>query len=123
MRWANKQPMTDSSKSNIEPVEIIADENVPNFRRPLLTPEQMGKIIDALNVKEAKMDCARCGFENLTLAPGLAYLPLYEPNSPAKLGGTVIPAAVAVCQRCGAVSHHALGMLGFMDSDGRVSGL
>jgi hypothetical protein len=90
----------------------------------LLTKEQGDKIIERLNAKEAKGPCPRCANTQFTLMPGTTLVTLQAPGAGGLvIGGPAIPCVITVCARCGFLSTHALGTLGFLSEKGEVTGL
>lgn len=76
---------------------------------------QKGKIIKALQDKGAVLPCPRCGNQNFTLIDGYFNQPIQKQLSNSLvIGGPSIPSVGVVCNKCGFISHHAVGVLGLM---------
>lgn len=84
---------------------------------PKLTDEQKGKILKALSDRGVTRPCARCGNPQFSLIDTLSAIPLGDGKS-IIIGGQVVPSAVVACTKCGAVSFHALGVLGLFEEFG-----
>jgi hypothetical protein len=79
-----------------------------------MSPEQKQKIADALNLRKANHPCPRCGNNNFTLLDGYFSQPIQQDLKGIVLGGPSIPSAVVVCNQCGYMSQHALGVLNLL---------
>ncbi|HLX26508.1 MAG TPA: hypothetical protein VKR05_05900 [Candidatus Cybelea sp.] len=89
----------------------------------LLTDQQISKIIAVLNERGVGgTACPRCGNSGFNFEPGLAQIVLHPSSSSAPFGGPTLPCAVTSCTKCGFISMHAIGALGFL-SDGEITGL
>lgn len=74
------------------------------------------KIIQALEQKNANKPCHRCGNESFALSDQFSNIILSDSVGGALvLGGPIIPTAIVVCNKCGAVTFHALGTLGLLE--------
>ena len=74
------------------------------------------EIIEKLEERGASMPCARCGNEAFSLV-ATTTLSIQDDLSELKLGGVTVPCAIIACNRCGSISLHALGALGFLAGD------
>ena len=79
-----------------------------------MTPENKQEIINTLQSKGAIMPCPRCANNNFTLLDGYFNQPIQQELSGMIIGGPAVPSAVIVCNKCGYMSQHALGVLGLL---------
>lgn len=83
---------------------------------PLLQPERLQAIVDALNTRGADLDCPRCKNENFQIA-GETAVPLnWTPHNQEPT--PYIQVVIVVCSKCGYLAHHALGSLGLLPGTG-----
>lgn len=77
--------------------------------------ENRKKIIQALSEKKANNPCPRCNHEKFTLLDGYFNQSL-QPSlqNGLVIGGTTVPSIVIVCNNCGYMFQHALGVLGLI---------
>lgn len=77
--------------------------------------EQKKKIIEALQKCGANLPCSRCGNQTFTLIDGY-FNQTVQPqlNNSLMIGGPSVPSVGVVCNKCGLISHHAVGVLGLM---------
>jgi ribosomal protein L37E len=100
------------------------DGNTPNQTAPLQYPlneEQIKRISDALVERQAVAPCPRCGNESFSVVPGLFTFILQRPGGGIALGGPSAPSAATSCNRCGFLSAHFIGVLGFLGPSGEVT--
>ena len=69
------------------------------------------KIIKALEDKQALLPCPRCHKQKFTLLDGYFNQPIQQNLQNFNLAGPSLPSAVIVCENCGYMSQHALGVL------------
>ncbi|MDO8567794.1 MAG: hypothetical protein Q7R57_03665 [Dehalococcoidales bacterium] len=82
-----------------------------------LSEEQKQKIIDALTSHGVNLPCPRCGSCKFSLLDGYFNQTLQtELTGGLTLGGPVLPSFAVVCNQCGFMSQHALGVLGLMSA-------
>lgn len=79
-----------------------------------LTPEQKHRIVEALAKVGARLPCPRCGNTNFTLVDGYFNQPVQAELGGLVLGGPSVPSAVVVCNQCGYLAQHAIGVLGLL---------
>jgi hypothetical protein len=68
----------------------------------------------AIQERGALTACPRCRNNSFTLVEGYFTHPLQDNFKSISLGGPSIPTVVVVCDRCGFLSQHALGVLGLI---------
>jgi len=79
---------------------------------------QKQQIIKALQEKGAVLPCPRCGNQNFTLIDGYFNQSLQkELSNNLIIGGPSIPSVGVVCNKCGFISSHAIGVLGLMPAE------
>ena len=71
------------------------------------------QIIDALNSKNVRMPCPRCGSPNFGLV-GESFVSIQENPGSFVVGGPVVPTVIVACNQCGYVTQHAQAALGIM---------
>lgn len=76
-----------------------------------LSSDQKRRIVEALEKAGAKLPCPRCGNGNFALLDGYFNQPVQMELGGLVLGGPSVPSVVVVCNRCGYLSQHALGVL------------
>jgi ribosomal protein S27AE len=80
----------------------------------LVTQEMKQKIVAALTERGATLDCPRCGNGNFILLDGY-FRNIVQPDvMNFHLDGNGVPSVVTICDRCGFMSQHALGILGLL---------
>lgn len=84
---------------------------MPNF-----SDEQYQAIIKALEERGVRHECPRCGNPNFAVGDGYFINPVQKDFSNFNLGGLSVPSIVLICTKCGFISQHALGSLGFLPS-------
>ena len=76
---------------------------------------QKKEIIRILESKGAILPCPRCGSQNFTLIDGYFNHPLQKSLSNSLIiGGPSIPSIGVVCNKCGFIAYHAIGVIGLM---------
>jgi hypothetical protein len=68
------------------------------------------KIIRALEVRGATLPCSRCGNNSFDII-STAHIPLQNSPNTIMVGGPSIPAVYVGCNKCGALTTHALNVL------------
>ena len=85
------------------------------------TDKLQERILAALRERDATSDCPRCGHESFTLIRGFHFLPLHKEIPPPgqALGASSegVPVVLVGCEKCGNISSHSLGVLGFTEAD------
>jgi thymidine kinase len=85
-----------------------------------LSAEQLQKIVDKLSELKAVRPCPRCGNPTFTIMDGFLSHPVQQSLKNMTIGGPSIPSIVAICNKCGYMSQHALGTLGFLTPEGEL---
>lgn len=73
--------------------------------------EERDRIIKALEAKGATQPCPRCGRNSFSIVGGYFNHFIQANLGGVNIGGPSIPTAVVVCNNCGWLSEHALGVL------------
>ena len=81
----------------------------------LLTKEQSESIIKVLKERGASKPCPRCGGTSFSLMDGYSTQPVQATQTGVVLGGQILPFVTVICNKCGYMSQHALGVLGLME--------
>ncbi len=83
----------------------------------MITQEEKERIAHQLNERIAEFKCPMCGNQHFIIADGYFCNILHDDMSRINLSGPNIPTISIVCNRCGFVSQHALGILGLMPNN------
>lgn len=78
------------------------------------------KAIEKLTEKKAMLPCHRCGHKRFAILDGISSLPLMEDMDmmgSLVVGGMSAPVLHVVCENCGAVTSHLLGVLDLMPKE------
>ena len=79
-----------------------------------IPPEEKNRIIQALEKAGAVLPCPRCGNQAFSLVGGYFSQWMQPKLAGIVIGGPSVPSVAVVCNRCGFMSHHALGALGLL---------
>ena len=79
-----------------------------------MNEEQQRNIIQILNARIGEVPCPMCGHKHFVLADGYFLNSIQDNLNSISIGGKNVPAVVIICQNCGFISQHALGMLGLL---------
>ena len=71
-------------------------------------------IIDKLNSRIQHLECPMCHSRNFIIADGYFNSTIQPHLNGVVLGGPSIPNIGIVCNHCGFISHHAIGVLGLL---------
>jgi hypothetical protein len=81
----------------------------------VLSQAQLERVKARLQERGVAGSCPRCGTPEFTVVGnGILKPALQDLSESTTLGGSTIPTLVTVCVKCGFLSLHALGMLGFL---------
>ncbi|MCK4814176.1 hypothetical protein KA005_00275 [bacterium] len=85
-----------------------------------MTAKEKQKIVGILSKKGAVHPCPRCGEKGFTLLDGYFNQTIQQTLGGGNtfIGGPSVPSIVVVCNNCGYMSQHALGVLGLMPENG-----
>ena len=76
--------------------------------------DKVGKLLVA---KGAVLPCHRCGHKNFAVIDSYSSFGLQDSfTQGVMLGGPSLPVALVGCTNCGAITAHALGVLGLLDA-------
>lgn len=73
------------------------------------------KATKELDERGANKPCARCGNTTFSLLDDLTNVSLQKNLGVINFNGQNIPTIVSVCNNCGAITLHALGVLGLLN--------
>lgn len=83
-----------------------------------MTADQKSNIVKILSERGANRPCPRCNNNNFTLLEGYFNQSIQPTiNAGIMLGGPSIPSIVVICNNCGYISQHALGILGLLPKE------
>lgn len=86
----------------------------------MITQEQKELIVNKLTqkLKDKGVICPMCGNNHFFIADGYFYNDLQDTLNGFRLGGSLaLPTIPIVCDNCGFISQHSLGVLGVMPSE------
>jgi hypothetical protein len=83
----------------------------------MLTQEQKQAIVTELGKKVPTLSCPMCKTNKFVLAEGYFNNTMQANFASVALGGPSIPTAAIICENCGFVSQHALGVLGLIPKE------
>lgn len=72
------------------------------------------RVIDELTKRGATQPCSRCGSQSFAIEQDFIALQVQNSFKTLSIGRATIPAAVVACKNCGAITLHALGVLGLL---------
>lgn len=81
----------------------------------LLTEEQKQEIIKKFQEKKILTVCPMCKHPHFTIADGYFTNSLQNEVGGIIFGGPTIPSIAIICNNCGFISQHALGVLGLLN--------
>jgi hypothetical protein len=80
----------------------------------LLTSEEKKNIFEALEKRKNGLVCPMCQNKNFIIADGYFINNMQTQFNSLSIGGPAIPTIAIICNNCGFVSQHALGVLGLL---------
>lgn len=82
----------------------------------MISKEEKQKIISELNnrINSGNLKCPMCGNKHFIIADGYFNSIMQDSLDGIVLGGPSIPSIAIVCNKCGFISSHALGVLGLL---------
>ena len=82
----------------------------------MIGPSDKQKIIEKLNKKfnSQGIKCPMCGNNHFIIADGYFNSHLQDDLKNLSIGGPSIPSIPIICDKCGFISMHALGVLGLL---------
>lgn len=82
----------------------------------MITPEEKQRIVRKLNerFRSNGLKCPMCGNNHFILGDGYFNAVIQEDIKSFHIGGSTIPSIPIICDRCGFISSHALGILGML---------
>ena len=82
----------------------------------MISNEEKQKIISELNgrINFGDIRCPMCGNKHFIIADGYFNSIMQDSLNGLVLGGPSIPSIPIICNRCGFISSHALGILGLL---------
>lgn len=74
-------------------------------------------ILEKVKEKAGKLKCPVCGGSDMGIAPGFSNVVLQNQiNGMVAMNGPMVPAVYTVCNKCGAMTPHAVGVLGLLNT-------
>lgn len=80
----------------------------------MISNEDKQKIISKLNSRIGNIKCPMCGNNHFIIVDGYFNPTMQDDLNNLVLGGPSIPSIAIVCNKCGFISSHALGVLGLL---------
>ncbi len=82
----------------------------------MISNEEKQKIVVELNkrINSGEIKCPMCGNKHFIIADGYFNSIMQDDLNNLVLGGPSIPSIAIVCNKCGFISSHALGVLGLL---------
>lgn len=82
----------------------------------MISNEEKQKIVVELNkrINSGEIKCPMCGNKHFIIADGYFNSIMQDNLNYIALGGSSIPSIAIVCNKCGFISSHALGVLGLL---------
>ena len=82
-----------------------------------LTEKEKQDIINILTQRIPNITCPMCQNRNFVIADGYFNQPITVNLNSTVIGGPSIPSIGIVCDNCGFISQHALGVLGLLNKN------
>lgn len=83
----------------------------------MLTEKEKNDIAKVLIQKIKIFECPMCHSHGFTIVDGYVAQTLQSNMKGYKLGGVLLPSIVIVCNKCGFMSYHNMGVLGLLNQD------
>lgn len=82
----------------------------------MISNEEKQKIISELNtrINSGDIKCPMCGNRHFIIADGYFNQTMHDKLDSLVIGGPSLPSIAIVCDHCGFISSHALGILGML---------
>lgn len=82
----------------------------------MISNEEKEKIISELNnrINSGNLRCPMCGNQHFVIADGYFNTAMQDSLTGFVIGGPTIPSIPIICNHCGFISSHALGILGLL---------
>jgi hypothetical protein len=89
----------------------------------MISNEEKQKIVLELNnrINSGDIKCPMCGNKHFIIADGYFNTPMQDNLNGLEIGGPSIPSIPIICNRCGFISSHALGILGLLPKQSKES--
>lgn len=85
----------------------------------MIPEEKKSKIIETLVSRIPNMCCPMCHNTHFTIVDGYMAEQIHDDYRNIVLSvGNILPSVLLVCSRCGFMSRHSLGVLGFLNEEG-----
>ncbi len=83
----------------------------------IIDSDMKNKIKEILIERNALSPCPRCKNKTFILGDGFLYNSIQTKLDGYQLGGNGIPTIAVICDKCGYVSQHSLGVLGLLNNE------
>ncbi len=84
----------------------------------MITQEEKQKIVEKLDRKfNHSLKCPMCGNSHFIIGDGYFNTFMQDDFKTVNMGGASIPSIPIICNKCGFMSLHALGILGLLPKD------
>ncbi len=85
-----------------------------------LTDSEKQKIVSELNRRIPNLVCPMCHQRSFIILDGYFNQPIQAELEGVVLGGPALPSIGIVCNNCGFISQHALGVLGLLPKEDKI---
>jgi rubredoxin len=83
----------------------------------MLNNEQKKRIAETLQERKQNLTCPMCQNKNFIMADGYFNNNMQTDFGSISIGGPAIPTIGIICDNCGFVSQHAIGVLGLLPKE------
>ena len=83
----------------------------------MISQEEQEKVINQLSQRIPNLKCPMCGNDHFIVADGYFNHFMQDKLSGVSIGGPSIPVIPIICNKCGFVSQHAVGILGLLHNN------